>query len=256
MIKSEKKRTLTSEELLEAKKLNEIYKSKKKELNLSQLKVGDLMNISQGAVNHYLNGINALNYESAAQFSKILQVPVSDFSPRLAKKIELLVPKDIASNVGAKGTFLLWDNENPPPEDDYVLIKYYKDVQLAAGDGSLECSDFNDFKLAFPRTTLRQCGVSPNKAVCMTIKGDSMEPVLPNGTMVGVNLDSKRIINNEIYAFRNSEEGLCIKQLSWNDDNTIRIHSFNSSREDKMAYVEEMEIIGHVFTWIVIKTTL
>ena len=45
----------------------------------------------------------------------------------------------------------------------------------------------------------------------MTIKGDYMEPVLPNGTMVGVNLDSKRIINNEIYAFRNSEEGLCIK---------------------------------------------
>ena len=209
MIKSEKKRPLTSEELLEAKKLNEIYKSKKKELNLSQLRIGGLMNISQGAVNHYLNGINALNYESAAQFSKILQVPVSDFSPRLAKKIELLVPKDIANNVGAKGNFLLWDNENPPPEDDYVLIKYFKDVQLAAGDGSLECSDF---KFAFPRATLRQCGVSLNKAVCMTIKGDSMEPVLPNGTMVGVNLDSKRIINNEIYAFRNSEEVLCIKQ--------------------------------------------
>lgn len=254
MTKFAKKRPLTSEELLEAKKLNVIYKSKKKELNLNQLKVGDLMNISQGAVNHYLNGINALNYESAAQFAKILQVPVSDFSPRLAKKLELLLPKDIASNVGAKGSFLLWDNDNPLPEDDYVLINYYKDVQLAAGDGSLEHFDFNDFKLAFPRSTLRQCGVSPSNAVCMKIKGDSMEPILPDGTTVGINLDSKRIINNEIYAFRNSEEGLRIKQLSWNDDNTIKIHSFNSSRKDEIAYVEEMEIIGHVFTWFVIKS--
>ncbi|PIT52336.1 hypothetical protein BHC44_08900 [Snodgrassella alvi] len=252
MTKSVKKRPLTSEELLEAKKLNEIYKAKKKELNLNQLKVGDLMNISQGAVNHYLNGINALNYESASQFAKILQVPVSDFSPRLAKKIQTLVPRDFASNVGAKGNYLLWDDDNPLPEDEYVLVNYYKDVRLAAGDGSYDCTDYNDFKIAFPRNALRKCGVSPNKAVCMTIKGDSMEPVLPDGAIVGVNLDGKRIINNEIYVFRHSGS-LHVKQLSWNDDNTINIHSFNSSRKDETAYLEEMEIIGQVFTWSVIR---
>ncbi|KDN12735.1 repressor protein cI [Snodgrassella communis] len=252
MTKSVKKRPLTSEELLEAKKLNEIYKAKKKELNLNQLKVGDLMNISQGAVNHYLNGINALNYESASQFAKILQVPVSDFSPRLAKKLQTLVPMDFASNVGAKGNFLLWDDDNPLPDDEYVLVNYYKDVCLAAGDGSFDCTDYNEFKLAFARSTLRKCGVSPSKAVCMTIKGDSMEPVLPDGATVGVNLDRKRIINNEIYAFRHSDV-LRIKQLSWNKNNTINIHSFNSSRKDETAYLEEMEIIGHVFTWSVIR---
>lgn len=252
MTKSAKKRPLTSEELLEAKKLNVIYKSKKKELNLNQMKVGDLMNISQGAVNHYLNGINALNYESASQFAEILQVPVSDFSPRLAKKIQTLVPRDFASNVGAKGSYLLWDDNDPLPDDEYVFVNYYKDVRLAAGDGSYDCTDYNQFKIAFPRSALRKCGVSPNKAVCMTVRGNSMEPVLPDGAVVGVNLDRKRIINNEIYAFRLSDV-LRIKQLSWNKDNTINIHSFNSSRKDETAYLEEMEIIGHVFTWSVIR---
>jgi phage repressor protein C with HTH and peptisase S24 domain len=252
MTKSVKKRPLTPEELLEAKKLNEIYNAKKKELNLNQLKVGDLMNISQGAVNHYLNGINALNYESASQFAKILQVPVSDFSPRLAKKIQTLVPRDFASNVGAKGNYLLWDDDNPLPDNKYVLVNYYKDARLAAGDGSYDCTDYNKFKIAFPRGALQKCGVSPNKAVCMTIKGDSMKPILPDGAIVGVNLDGKRIINNEIYAFRYSGD-LHVKQLSWNNDNTINIHSFNSSRKDETAYLEEMEIIGRVFTWSVIR---
>ncbi|PIT48576.1 hypothetical protein BHC51_04765 [Snodgrassella alvi] len=249
-----KKRPLTPEELLEAKKLNEIYKAKKKELNLNQLKVGNLMEISQGAVNHYLNGINALNYEAASQFAKILQVPVSDFSPRLAKKIQTLFPRDFASDVGTKGNYLLWDDDDPLPDNEHVLVSYYKNIHLAAGDGSYDCTDYNEFKIVFPRSALRKCGIPPHKAVCMTVKGDSMEPVLPDGAIVGVNLDGKRIINNEIYAFRHYDV-LRIKQLSWNKDNTINIHSFNPSRKDETAYLEEMEILGHVFTWTVIRYT-
>jgi phage repressor protein C with HTH and peptisase S24 domain len=111
-------------------------------------------------------------------------------------------------------------------------------------------SDDSEFKRALAHSTLHKRGVSPNKAVCMTIKGDSMEPVLPDGATVGVNLDEKKIINNKIYAFRQSG-GLHVKQLSWNDDNTINIHSFNSSRKDETAYLEDMEIIGQVFTWSV-----
>ncbi|MCO6555530.1 MAG: helix-turn-helix transcriptional regulator [Gilliamella sp.] len=108
-----------------------------------------------------------------------------------------------------------------------------------------------EFKLALARNSiLQKHAVPPSKAVCMTIKGNSMEPILPDGAIVGVNLDEKRIINNKIYAFRHSDV-LRIKQLSWNKDNTINIHSFNSSRKDETAYLEEMEIIGQVFTWSV-----
>jgi phage repressor protein C with HTH and peptisase S24 domain len=113
-------------------------------------------------------------------------------------------------------------------------------------------SDDSEFKIVIARSTLQECGVSPNKAVCMTIKGDSMKPILPDGAIVGVNLDGKRIINNEIYAFWHYNV-IRIKQLSWNNDNTINIHSFNSSRKDETAYLEDMEIIGQVFTWSVFR---
>lgn len=57
------------------------------ELKLSQKKIADEANMTPAAVNLYFKGINPLNAQFAAVLSRVLQVPVEAFSPRLADEI-------------------------------------------------------------------------------------------------------------------------------------------------------------------------
>ena len=83
-----KKTKLTDGREKENEALKEIFNKKKKELGLTQAILAEKLDVSQGAVNMYLNSINPLNTPIASRFAELLNVPVSDFSPRLAAEIE------------------------------------------------------------------------------------------------------------------------------------------------------------------------
>ena len=82
-----KKREISDIEKEECKLLKQIFNARKKELGLSQEKIAGLIGVTQAAINHYLNGTNALNASIASEFAKILGVPVGSFSWRLEKEI-------------------------------------------------------------------------------------------------------------------------------------------------------------------------
>ena len=83
----EKKKSLTPAQVADSQRLKALYEAKKKELGITQQSIADALDISQGAVGHYLNGRNALNTAVASVFARILRVSVGDFSPSLAKDI-------------------------------------------------------------------------------------------------------------------------------------------------------------------------
>lgn len=83
----EKKKILTPAQMADSQRLKALYEAKKKELGITQQSIADALDISQGAVGHYLNGRNALNAAVASVFAKLLGVSVADFSPSLAKDI-------------------------------------------------------------------------------------------------------------------------------------------------------------------------
>ena len=56
-----KKREISDIEKEECKRLKQIFNDRKKELGLSQEKIAGLIGVTQAAINHYLNGTNALN---------------------------------------------------------------------------------------------------------------------------------------------------------------------------------------------------
>jgi SOS-response transcriptional repressor LexA len=106
------KRELTSEQKHECARLKELFESKKAVLKIGQQELADQLEISQGAVSHYLNGRNALNLEAAVGFAKVLRVPISAFSERLAKDLDFAVhvaeePSTYAINAG-KVPVLTW----------------------------------------------------------------------------------------------------------------------------------------------------
>lgn len=81
-----KKKSLPPEQAAECEALNTIFQKKKSELDLNQRKISELLDISPAGVNLYLRGVNALNLNFAAQMAGLLNVPISDFSIRLAKE--------------------------------------------------------------------------------------------------------------------------------------------------------------------------
>lgn len=155
------------------------------------------------------------------------------------------------SNVSDVSRPRLWSSNDPLPEDDYVFLPFYKDIALSAGMGCFALDDHNGYKLPFAKATLRRNNVQYDKAVCVTVSGNSMEPVLPNGTTVSVNMADQRIVDGKIYAICQGDL-LRVKRLYALPGGKVRINSYNQDEHpDEVAQIESVEIIGRVFNWSV-----
>ena len=164
-----KKRELTQEEVFECAELKEIFIKKKEELGLTQVLAAERLGMSQSAVNHYLNGINALNASVASQFAQLLQIPVSDFSHRLAQEINMMA-------VGIDAEKL--KSMQPNYSTDTTTLRVM-DVAASCGHGVLN-PEYPELlrSLEIPNSALVELlGTSDLKGVeLMPPDGDSMEP--------------------------------------------------------------------------------
>lgn len=143
------------------------------------------------------------------------------------------------------GGFDVWSGDELSSDD--VDVPFLKETELAAGNGLVPNQDYNGFKLKFARSTLRRLGVDPSNAVCVTVKGDSMEPVLKDGSTVGVDTGRKNIVDGKMYAV--SIRGLLkIKVLAQVSSKTVRVKSYNSSEyPDEDVDIEDIVVEGWVF---------
>ena len=160
--------------------------------------------------------------------------------------------KNISSNIKELGSFDLWDR-NTPLNSDEVAVPFYQDIRLAAGNGFADdIADYNNFKLRFSKSTLRKQGVQYENAVCVIADGNSMEPVIPDGTTVGIDLDNKTIRDGKIYAINHG--GLLRIKLLYNmPNNQIKIRSYNTDEyDDEIANLDEVSVIGKVFWYSVL----
>lgn len=146
-----------------------------------------------------------------------------------------------------------WDS-GTPLGDDEVEIPFLRDIELAAGDGSYSEDDYNGFKLRFSKATLRRVGADSNGlgVLCFPARGNSMEPIIPDGTTVAVDTNNKKIIDGDLYAINHG--GLKrIKQLYRLPNHRISVRSFNKEdHPDQDADAEEIEVIGRVFWYAVL----
>jgi phage repressor protein C with HTH and peptisase S24 domain len=166
-------------------------------------------------------------------------------------------PSQEKSNAEVLGNMQVWDSKTPLGDDE-VAIPFLSDVRLSAGNGFIaDVESDKGFRLRFAKSTLRRNNVSPENAVCVGVTGDSMEPVLPNGSTVGINNGDKTLVDGKIFAINHNGE-LFIKKLYKLPGGGLRIYSFNESeypaREYNHAEVQEQRItiIGRVFWYSVL----
>lgn len=97
---TEKKREITDWEKAECAalkaELDAFNAGKSRKDSLTQGKIADALEISQGAVSSYLNGYNALNARVAGVIAGLIGIPVEKFSLRLAAEIARIAQTALA----------------------------------------------------------------------------------------------------------------------------------------------------------------
>lgn len=139
-----------------------------------------------------------------------------------------------------------WGN-GTPLDDDEVEVPYFKSIELAAGVGCTNNEDHDNFKLRFSRSTLRRYGISPSGVCAFPVHGESMEPIIPNGTTVFVNCDDKKVVDGGVY-FIEQDDLFRVKVLLRQPGGKIIIRSYNSiDYPDEIADIESVKVVGRVF---------
>ncbi|MDC9598880.1 XRE family transcriptional regulator [Xenorhabdus anantnagensis] len=163
------------------------------------------------------------------------------------------IPKKDVSQIPPKNewtTIAPWDGNTPL--DDEVEVPFLRDIELACGNGS--DVDYNGFKLRFSKATLRRIGAPTDGStiLCFPAKGDSMEPVIPDGTAIAIDVSNQKIIDGKVYAIE--QDGLKrLKCLYRRPKGKILIRSYNRDEyEDEITDENQVSIIGKMFWYSVL----
>ncbi|UBM23328.1 helix-turn-helix domain-containing protein [Pseudomonas sp. p1(2021b)] len=223
-----KKRPLPQDRKEECLRLKAIFTSKKKELGLTQERLAHLLDMNQSSVSHYLNGVNPLNTGVAAAFSRILQVPVSSFSTRLAEEIDALamVAQGATSNV----------EPGPPITTAPRRIEIMGTAQLG-NDGYWVGLDNSD---GWVETWTRD-----EDAYALRLKGDSMAPAIRNG-WVAVCEPNHRLVPGEYVMVTTTDGQSMVKELLFESEDGVSVMSVNSAYERRNIAWTDIDKIHYV----------
>ncbi len=242
----------------EAANLKRAYQAKKRlDPSLTQERVADLCGwAGQSVVSQYMTGKIGLNLAALLKFASVLSFDPTDVSPRLMKDLPLSpTPQRSRSADVVLDPIEVWDDHTPLGPDE-VELPFFKETEISAGNGSAVMLETNGRKLRFGKRTLQKKNVNPEAAGCVPVKGNSMEPVLPDGSTVGVNTDAKSIIDGKMYAL--DHDGLLrVKLLYRLPGGGLRLRSYNLAEYPDEHYDaayahDHIRIIGQVFWYSVL----
>ena len=213
-----------------------------KSVNINQAGIVKLTGASKGTVNQWVSG----KIEPSKKFDKQLARALLTTTDYINYGIKPEDNQDAGSRIESAN---LWNGSAKITQEE-VEVFYYMDINLAVGAtiSSEVCG--GDLKLRFSVATLNQCGVKPDQAVCVKVHGNSMEPRIFEGDMVGVNKGDSNISDGKVYVI-NHDGLLRIKRLYNMPGGAIRINSYNSiEHPDEIISSEQrhlIKLIGRVF---------
>jgi phage repressor protein C with HTH and peptisase S24 domain len=240
-----------------------LFKARRQELNITQAQLADMVTKILPPGEHLSQQTYAAFESGKSQSSK--------HRPHIAKALGILdkllcldlgvdyeSPKQpIEANAAMLGPIEAWDDDTPL-DDDEVEVPLLKEVELSAGSGRVSIQAHSKAKLRFGKITLRRQGVQPENAVCVSVYGNSMEPVLPHGSTVGVDRGKTTVKDGDIYALDHNGH-LRVKILYRLPSGGMRLRSFNRDEHDDEEYGPEqiieqnLSIIGRVFWYSVLR---
>lgn len=107
---------------------------------------------------------------------------------------------NVGFNVSWFGVVELWDDEMFLDVDEIELF-FYKEIELFGGKGSMVILQIGGCKLCFGKYILCKKNIDLVSVVCVMVSGNSMELVLLDGSMVGVDISVWMIKDGDMYVF-------------------------------------------------------
>ncbi|AMW64499.1 transcription repressor (endogenous virus) [Pseudomonas phage phiAH14a] len=246
--------------------LKDRLKQARKHAGLTQAELAERAGIKQASISEIERGLtrSSSHLVRLAQICNVDPVWLSEgtrFPDAQWKAVtggvqpQLEKPPGIESNASALRSIDGWD-EKTPLDDDEVEVPFLREVELDAGSGRFVIREDEGESLRFRKKNLRDNNVQFNQAKCVTVRGNSMTPVLRDGATVGVDLGKTGlgdIIDGDLYAINHNGQ-LRVKQL-FRLPTGIRLRSFNRDEHPDEDYSfqqmqdQQIAILGHVFWW-------
>jgi phage repressor protein C with HTH and peptisase S24 domain len=237
----------TKDKITYMKTLGSRIREKRKVLGITQKVLGTFVGVSAVAVTQWEKDETAPKGANLFALARALKCdPHWLLNGKATAKAE--------PNAEWAGGFETWDS-NSPLGDDEVEIPFYMEVELAAGAGIVDCREYQGPKLRFAKSTLKRQGVNSDHAACVKVNGNSMEPVLPNGSTVGVDTAHTEIVDGKMYAI-NHDGMLRVKMLYKLPGGGLRLRSYNLDEypDERLDadQLKQVKVIGKVFWYSVL----
>ncbi|MCH4294200.1 helix-turn-helix transcriptional regulator [Shewanella sp. 3B26] len=227
--------------------MNERIKERRKAIGLTQQQVAASVGVSKATISLWENGTTQPKGENLHLLVKELKCSVEWLLYGQEKKSG-------TANAEFGGAMEPWSNHTPLGSDE-VDVPFYTEVAFAAGAGAFASTENHGPKLRFSKSTLRRQGVEPQHAVCVKVIGTSMEPVLPNGSTVGIDLANTTVVDGKMYAI-NHDGMLRVKLVYRLPGNGLRLRSYNLEEYPDEMYSSDqsksIQIVGRVFWYSVL----
>jgi phage repressor protein C with HTH and peptisase S24 domain len=244
MTKDSRRLPLAEWQLEDSDRLKEIFQRKRAPLKLTQEKIAAELGdgVTQGAVSHFMNRRTALSLKAAVVFARMLQVPVSEFSPELARQLESITADLTTADSGRVSTDLT-PNTLPPSStssplpvegdignDHYAFIPQY-DAKAAAGLGSENPHVEIRSTLAFKRKWLKAKRLKPEQLIVIYADGESMWPTISHRDVLLVDISIVEPINGQVFVLAHGEKTI-VKRLVKAPEGHWIIRSDNQNKVD------------------------
>jgi len=227
----------------------------RKKAGLTQPELAEKLGWGQSRLSNYERSQREPKMDDIKAISKALNIDMLSLIPSGIEKPTNVYQLQQNKPTYVLGEFDTWDS-NTPLSPDEVEIPFYKEIELSAGSGSEVQLFQSGFKLRFARSTLNRYNIQPELAACVTVSGNSMEPVLPDQATVGIDTANTKIKDGDMYAI--DHDGLLrVKVLYRLPGGGIRVRSFNRDDypdEDLTAeQASKVIVLGRVFWYSVLR---
>ena len=186
-----------------------------------------------------------LHRNTVSQYERGVSHPDSGFLAKLADYYNV----DVDWLINDEATTL--KNSSPVDPNEFIYIPRVE-ASLAAGHGSPQISDEIIEELAFKRDWIRTKG-NPKNMVLMSVRGDSMEPIISDEDLIMIDQSKKDIRPGKLFAV-GFEEYIFVKRLMLEPGNLI-LRSENKEYKDininlrDEDIADQVRIIGRVIWW-------
>ncbi len=214
----------------------------------SQAQLARLSDMSQAAINKLTSG-KAKGSRKLVDIARVLGVRpewLADGTGEMESEQHPVSQNTTSNRVGSR--------QAAQRHDEEVTVPLLEDIEYIGENGEILDEHHATSSLSFSKEILRQIGadVSGSGIVSFPIRGDSMEPALPDGSLVAINVNDKRIVDGKLYAI-NEGGWKRVKLMQRVSPDKVLIMSYKRNfYPDVVADLNDLEVIGRVFWYSVL----